>query len=152
MSLIIAILAIGSLTYVLGKVCVSICAGRFQQGTIHSWVFAAVFFGWIFARPHIGFKAPGHWFERGGEYRAELPVSIFPSGSESKNYRVTGGIHSYVVDGTGEDNDGGRCYSLEYATFPNGGRLTFEDSDISPYGRGHATDARGNTWGVELAR
>ncbi|MBC8041402.1 MAG: hypothetical protein H7Y06_12725 [Opitutaceae bacterium] len=150
--MIVAILAVAGLTYALGWIGCRLWSGRFQRGSIYSVAFIVAFVGWIFARPHIGFKEPGHWFEC-GEYSTNVTVNIFPDGSASKNYRVTGRIWATHYDTDYEDSGSGstRVYYLESVRFPNGGVLRFDDAVISLYGVEAATDVTGKHWHIEIA-
>lgn len=99
-----------------------------------------------FVRAQFGKCVPGSSFER-SRYKTEVYVNLFPEGSESKNYRVPALIEA-------DYSDDRRIYRLWHVTFPNGGRVSFDDSDAM-LELGEQIGARSNDgrwWRIEMTR
>jgi hypothetical protein len=109
-----------------------------RNGTINDmpnkafmWVAVIFALGMVFGTPYWGTKKPGSFFERAA-YQGMFYVYLYPNGQKVKSYRVPAMVTSRVE--SDEDQDGRsyswREYRIEFALMPNGGRITFYDSDV----------------------
>ena len=109
----------------------------------------------IFGTPYFGTKVPGSFFER-DIYDGMFYVNLFPNAQKVKSYRVPAKIVASIESSPdyGDGEDYYREYKIEFATMPNGGKVTFFDSN-EPLYIGQMVimfDDKQRYWGVELTK
>ena len=98
----------------------------------------------IFGLDRWGTTIPGHYLERGADYKGMFYVNMFPDDQRTKSYRVPAMIEK--IDGQ---------HWIAHAQMPNGGTISFENSIglLHPLGVGERvrfTDDDDRQWGIEL--
>jgi hypothetical protein len=129
--------------------------GTFQDmpNKVFMWVAVVFALGMIFGTPYWGTTKPGSFFER-AEYQGMFYVLLYPNGQKVKSYRVPALVTSRVESQVDQDERSysWREYRIEFAVMPNGGKITFYDSDELLELDGLVTmhDDQERYWGVQL--
>jgi hypothetical protein len=90
---------------------------------------------------HRGEPTPGHWFERGVDYRCKTLVEIAHDLPNATIYTLAADVDQHEGE-----------YSLARVYFKNGGRPEFENTDPIKFDRFARLDSvSGESWRVRLA-
>jgi hypothetical protein len=93
----------------------------------------------------MGVEQVGHFFEKENDYETIQYVNLFEGKSTARNYRLKAKLWRVIGNSDRETR-------LLYVYFPNGGSISFEDSDcdLKLYKKIGCGDSSGKQWYVEL--